>query len=132
MSGTCYCIALRSAARRLAAHYDAALAPVGINVAQFSLMRKVARRAPLALTELGRLMELDRSTVGRNVRVLEKMGLVALGRGEDQREATVALTEAGQKVLAEGAPLWDAAQKAFEDKLGADAARDLRSSLAAI
>lgn len=113
----------------MAAFYDEAIAPVGVNIAQFSLMRTIARSAPVTLTELGRLTELDRSTIGRNVRVLEKMKLVALGRGKDQREATVSLSDAGRKVLEDGAPLWDAAQKALDDRLGVEAMRNLRAAL---
>lgn len=113
----------------MAAFYDEAIAPVGVNIAQFSLMRTIARSAPVTLTELGRLTELDRSTIGRNVRVLEKLKLVALGRGRDQREATVSLSDAGRKVLEDGAPLWDAAQKALHDRLGAEAMRNLRAAL---
>ncbi|WP_439499230.1 MarR family winged helix-turn-helix transcriptional regulator [Bosea sp. (in: a-proteobacteria)] len=129
MSVPCICTTLRSASRRMAAFYDEVIAPVGVNIAQFSLMRTIARAAPVTLTELGRLTELDRSTIGRNVRVLEKMGLVALGRGKDQREATVSLTDAGRKVLTDGAPLWDAAQQALDDRLGAENMRQLRAAL---
>ena len=118
MSGPCYCTVLRAAMRRIAASYDAALEPVGVNIAQFSLLRTIRRAAPVTLTELGRLTELDRSTIGRNVRVLERMGLVALGRGKDQREATVSLTEAGAQVLDEGAPLWEGVQGQIEARLG--------------
>ncbi|GLK68003.1 MarR family winged helix-turn-helix transcriptional regulator [Hansschlegelia plantiphila] len=132
MSSPCYCTLLRRAARRIGAVYDEALAPLGVNIAQFSLLRTIERADPPTLTELGRRTDLDRSTVGRNVRVLERMGLVRLGRGEDQREATVTLDEAGRKVLAEGAPLWDGVQKTLEDRMGADAARDMRATLAAL
>ena len=111
------------------AFYDEAIAPVGVNIAQFSLMRSIARIEPATLTELGHRVDLDRSTVGRNVRVLEKMGLVALGRGEDQREAIVQLSDAGRQVLTDGAPLWDGAQKALDDRLGADFMKQLRSAL---
>lgn len=129
MSVPCICTTLRSASRRMIAFYDETIAPVGVNIAQFSLMRSIARTQPVTLTALGRRVELDRSTIGRNVRVLEKMGLVELGRGEDQREATVTLTEAGHKVLEDGAPLWDGAQKALEDRLGVDFMRQLHAAL---
>lgn len=74
MSDPCYCIVLRRASRRLTAIYDAALAPLGVNLAQFSLLRTIRRTEPVSLTRLGHETELDRSTVGRNVRVLEGHG----------------------------------------------------------
>lgn len=129
MSDPCYCVSIRKAARKVTAHYDAALAPVGVNLAQFSLLRTIARRAPLSLTELGRLTELDRSTVGRNVKILERMGLVAMSGGKDHREAMAMLAPQGARVLYEGAPLWDATQRSIETTLGPDAARQLQTLL---
>ncbi|SEG11281.1 MarR family winged helix-turn-helix transcriptional regulator [Bosea lathyri] len=132
MAIVCFCTTLRRAARRVAESFDAALAPIGINTAQFSLLRSISRAAPVKLTELSRVTELDRSTIGRNVRVLERMNLVALGRGKDQREAMVTLTEAGRAAITEGIPLWEAAQAAFEARLGTERAQKLRAELDAL
>ncbi|ACK52064.1 transcriptional regulator, MarR family [Methylocella silvestris BL2] len=129
MASECYCTSLRRATRKVAALYDAALEPVGVNIAQFALLRSVARSEPVDLTELARRTELDRSTIGRNVRVLERMGLLQLGRGEDQREASVSITEHGRRVLEDGAPLWGGVQRMLEDRIGDGAARELRSVL---
>jgi DNA-binding MarR family transcriptional regulator len=122
MLSPCHCNRIRLAARRVSASYDAALAPLGINIAQYGLLRLVDRRGADApsLTELGRLAELDRSTIGRNMRVLERMGLLALTRGADQREAVVRLTAAGAALLADARPAWEACQSALESRLGPD------------
>ncbi|MBS7812412.1 MarR family winged helix-turn-helix transcriptional regulator [Roseococcus pinisoli] len=128
-SSPCYCTALKAASRRLAALYDEALKPVGVNIAQFSLLRRVRRAETVTLTELGRLAELDRSTIGRNVRVLERMGLVALSRGEDQREAVVRLTPAGHQALVDGDPLWDGVQDAIDARLGPTGVLELFTTL---
>ncbi len=125
MGSPCYCFALRLAARKTTALYDATLAPVGVNVAQFGMLRRIERVGPVSLTDLGRLAELDRSTVGRNVKVLARRGLVRLASAEDQREAAVTLTSAGVEALRRGAPLWQEAQRRVEVALGADGARAL-------
>lgn len=104
--------------RKLSALYDGALLPTGINIAQFSLLRNVQRRQPVSLTELGRHLELDRSTLGRNVRVLERMGLLRFGRGDDHREALVLLTDQGAETLQTALPLWQACQDDITDRLG--------------
>jgi DNA-binding MarR family transcriptional regulator len=70
--------------------------------------------------------ELDRSTIGRNVKVLERLGLVRFAPPEDQREAPVRLTPAGEEALQRASPLWDEAQRRVETILGADGAEDLR------
>lgn len=129
MASECICAALRVAARKMTARYDAALAPIGINLAQFSLLRNINRAGSVSLTELGRRVELDRSTIGRNVRVLQRMGLVQVTPGADQREATVALAEPGLDVLRRGAPLWDGVQDKIVSDLGAAGATQLRALL---
>ena len=127
MRTICYCAAVRTAARKTTALYDAALKPVGVNLAQFSLMRRIERAGRVSLTELGRMAELDRSTVGRNVRVLERLGLVLVTRAKDQREAAVRLTPAGAAALQRAAPLWEEAQRRVEAALGAGGAEQLRA-----
>ena len=61
----CYCAALRAATRKTTAMYDEALAPAGIGLAQFSLLRKIERGGRLSLSELARLAE-DGRAVLRN------------------------------------------------------------------
>jgi len=133
MTATCHCIVLRKAARRASAIYDEALGPVGISVAQFSLLRTVARHGPMSFTALGAILALDRSTVGRNVKVLERRGLLASGAGaDDLREATVALTAAGRKALDAAGPAWERAQARIETALGADGTAALHRLLDAL
>ena len=117
------------ATRKVSALYDAGLASAGITAAQYGLLRRIGRAGTLSLTELGALSGLDRSTIGRNVRVLERMKLVRSGRGEDQREAVVVLTQAGATALAAAAPLWEDCQKRLEERLGTDRLQALREVL---
>jgi DNA-binding MarR family transcriptional regulator len=65
-------------------------------------------------------MGLDRSTLGRNLRVLEGDGLVTLVEGEDMRNRIVLLTEAGAERLKAALPAWEAAQQRLVDRLGAE------------
>ena len=132
MSPECYCTALRKATRRATSLYDEALAPVGVNLAQFSLLRNIDRAGQVSLTELDRLTDLDRSTIGRNARVLERMGLVKTAPGEDQREAVLKLDTAGRRVLSDGAPLWEQAQQHVETALSPQFAALLQQLLQAV
>jgi DNA-binding MarR family transcriptional regulator len=115
----CYSTVLRSATRKVSSIYDEALAPLGINVAQFSLLRAIERLQPVSHTDLAHDAQLDRSTIGRNVRVIERMRLAETHRGEvDHREAIVMLTPVGAELLDNAAPVWDECQKAIEARLG--------------
>ena len=118
MTSTCYCVVARTAARKTTALYDALLEPAGVTLAQFSLLRKIDRAGTASLTKLGQLTELDRSTIGRNVKALERLQLVRAALAKDQREAAVQLTRAGKRALKIGAPLWEEAQRRVETALG--------------
>lgn len=131
MSNPCFCILLRQAARKSSSVYDRALAPLGINVAQFSLLLKIARAQSISLTELARLADLDRSTMGRNAKVLQRMDLIEQTSGEDHRETHIALTSTGRDVVERGGPLWDQAQEEIEAKLGSEGVEQLLTLLRA-
>jgi DNA-binding MarR family transcriptional regulator len=118
MTSACYCVVARTAARKTTALYDSLLEPAGVTLAQFSLLRKIDRAGTASLTKLGQLTELDRSTIGRNVKALERLQLVRAALAKDQREAAVQLTPAGKRALKIGAPLWEEAQRRVETALG--------------
>lgn len=132
MRTPCYCAAIRAASRKTTAIYDSALAPAGMTLAQYSLMRRIDYAGSLSLTELGRVAELDRSTVGRNVRVLEKLGLAQATTAEDLREAAISLTPAGAQALTAAESLWGDAQRQVEALLGVDGAKALRRLAASL
>ena len=131
-NSSCYCILLRKASRRLSALYDEALEPFGINIGQFSHLRSVKRNEPVSLTDLGSVMELDRSTIGRNTKVLERMGLVQTVSGDDQREALLQLSEKGRALLEQAEPVWEEVQVKIDARLGADRTGELQQLLAVL
>lgn len=129
----CYCVLLRRAARKTTAIYDDALASTGINIAQFSLLRRIARARCISLTELAREADLDRSTIGRNTKVLAKMHLIETKCGDDHREALIGLTASGEALLHQATPLWQTAQTEIEALFGGEpGGRQLQSLLTAL
>ena len=120
---SCYCANLRRAALALTAIYDDALAPHGMKVTQFSLLHAVERRGRANLTALSAGTGLDRSTLGRNLRVLEGMGLVTLSPGDDQRDRVAALTPRGRTRLRAATRTWKGIQESLAGTLGEDAPR---------
>lgn len=117
----CLCANVRRAALALTSRYDEALAPHGLKVTQFSLLRAVERHEAPNLTELAEATGLDRSTLGRNLRVLEALGLVSLSPGADQRDRVVALTPGGRVRVRAAAKAWGKVQESLSRALGADA-----------
>lgn len=128
-AGTCNCFAIRAAARQTSQLYDRHLAPSGLRTTQFSVLANLRRSGPLAIGELASLMAMDRTTMGRALRPLEREGLVEIGPGRDGRTRALSLTEAGRTRLRLAAPLWREAQAAFEARYGRAEAAALRDAL---
>lgn len=122
---SCLCTQLRRASRGVTRLYDDALAAVGLGAAQFSLLRHVQRLGQPSISVLAEAMGLDRSTLGRNLRVLEEQGLLQLGEGRDLRAREVRLTEAGLQRIDQALPLWEQAQYEMTAHLGEDRRAEL-------
>jgi DNA-binding MarR family transcriptional regulator len=123
-AGPCTCSRVRELARRLTALYDAALAPHGLTVTQFAALAALHRAdAPLAVADLARRLQMDRTTTSRLVVPLESEGLVARteerGAGADARARPLRLSAQGRRRLLAAVPAWRIAQQRVERQLGA-------------
>ena len=107
----CFCTKLRRTARIITALYDDALAPAGLTAAQFSLIRAISRINKPTISDIAEAIGLDRSTLGRNLRVLERAGFVKLGPGKDERTRIVEISADGQQRMDVAIPLWEAVQE---------------------
>lgn len=126
----CLCIRLRRASRALTRLYDEALSETGLNIAQVGLLFSVWQAQPIAIKALAEKNQLDPSTLGRNLGVLERRELLTLSAGKDGRTRMVTLTQAGMGLLVRAAPLWEGAQSCARERLTADGERTLRALLA--
>lgn len=116
---SCFCTRLRAAARALTRTYDRALSPAGLKAAQFALLRVVVRLGRAKIARIADATGLDRSTLGRNLRVLRRMGLVTFSKGDDERATYVAATARGEAALDAALPLWEATQARMDALVGA-------------
>jgi len=126
----CHCTTLRYAAQTLTEVYDRVLAPSGLKVTQFVLLQSILQgEVEKSITDLAQKLGSDRSTIGRNVRILARDGLVSMSRGSDRREHTVHLTEKGREAVSLAYPLWQKAQTAVAETLGQDQLKMLKTLL---
>lgn len=116
----CTNFALRKASRAVTQMYDQALAPSGLKVTQLPILALTGRHGPIPIARLADELVMDRTTLSRNLKPLERQGWLTVTAGADQRERLVTLTEAGQAALDTALPLWRAAQKKIHDALGGD------------
>jgi DNA-binding MarR family transcriptional regulator len=108
----CACANFRKASRAITQFYDAALRPSGLRATQYTLMVPVALMGSPTITQLAEEIVIDRTTLTRDLKVLEGKGLVEISPGTDRRTRVVKLTDSGRQTLAEATPLWEQAQSA--------------------
>jgi DNA-binding MarR family transcriptional regulator len=115
----CACFSLRKAARAVTQRYDDALRPAGLRTTQFSLLALLRLAGRVPMTRLAEEAVMDRTTLARNLKVLQRGGLVRVLPGADARVREVEITRTGVTKLEEAFPLWQRAQRSMARNLGA-------------
>jgi DNA-binding MarR family transcriptional regulator len=116
----CACFNTRKAARALTQLYDEMLRPSGLRTTQFTLLMVLRGRGPTSINNLAEATVTDRTTLTRNLAILEGRGLVRIRPGEDARVRMVELTNAGDEAASAAYPLWQKAQAMVARRMGED------------
>lgn len=126
----CNCFALRQAARYVTQIHERHLSPFGITPTQFAIMVTLAGSPGLTILALSEAMVMERTTLVRALKPLQRRGFVGDTTAEhDSRALAFSLTEAGEQTLKGAATAWRAAQREFEEKFGDHRAQALRAEL---
>jgi DNA-binding MarR family transcriptional regulator len=129
---SCVSFNIRKAARAVTQLYDERLRPFGLRSTQLSILGKTLVLQPVTVTRLAEATVTDRTTLTRNLHLLERQGLIAVGRGHDRREREVRLTDRGRDVLARVYPIWKEVQLEVAKRFGGDRLARLLAELAAL
>jgi DNA-binding MarR family transcriptional regulator len=132
IASECTCMRVRQTSRALSRLYDENLRPTGLQASQLTLLVATARLgdAGANMGEMADALGMDRTTLTRNVRPLEKAGMLRVARDPaDARARIVLLTRAGEQAIEEAFPLWEKAQKHVRSLLGASQVENLREHL---
>ena len=125
----CACLKVRMAARAVTRAYDSALRPLGLRATQLSILVAIAIDGAISIAALASFLGMDRTTLTRNLRPLEKEGMISVGPEGWRRSRTLEITRKGRLRLHEALPLWERAQDALRQKLGDQAWVVVRDSL---
>jgi DNA-binding MarR family transcriptional regulator len=128
-SAGCVCFHLRRSARTITQLYDRILAPSGLRATQFTLLTVVRRTGGLPFSSLAEVLGMDRTTLTRNLRPLERDGLVKIEPGADRRVRLVRLTRVGERKQTEAQPLWAEAHGRITHGIGEGTWKSLRQDL---
>ena len=126
----CNCFALRQAARYVTQIYERHMASLNLSAAQFTILVKLDRLPGSTMLELADSMVMDRTTLVRALKPLQRDGLIVTEASRtDARAFVFSLSESGQSKLEAACIAWHAAQTEFETGFGRDRAKALRAEL---
>ena len=129
IEGLCVGGCVRKLNRMVTAIYDGALASTGLKTSQFTVLVAVANREKARPAELTKLLQMDESTLSRNVERMCARGWLRLERDEDHRSHLIEVTDKGQALVRKCLPAWQQAQAEVSRRLGTDSVAALRSAL---
>ena len=129
VEGVCVGGCVRKLNRMVTAIYDTALANAGVKTSQFSVLVSVANRKQARPAEMTRLLQLDESTLSRNVDRMCARGWLRIVPDADRRSHLIEVTDKGQALIRKSLPAWQKAQAEVSQRLGTDSVAGLRSAL---
>ena len=109
---------LKRATRVVQSLFDEAFKDVGLEGTQYTVLSHIFVAEPISLTKLADLMDLDRTTLARNLGPLEKKGFVEIKTGSDKRAKLINTTDLGKEVLSKALPIWIETQEKIKTALG--------------
>ena len=129
MARTCACFNVRKAARAVTQFYDDVLRPSGLRTTQLTLLMLLRGHGSMSISGLADAAMTDRTTLTRNIAVLEERALLRIRPGEDARVRIVQLTEEGDAAIDAAFPLWEKAQTLMTSRTGRDGLERLLAEL---
>ena len=133
----CIAVRLRLLNRVVTSFYDEALRPLGLKVSQLNILIVTAKLGLARPAQVCEILQLDASTLSRNVKPLQAHGWLEVVPEEDARAQPFRLTLQGKRLIEKAVPAWQEAQRRATELLGEEgialldrAARKLRESKA--
>jgi len=113
----CACSALRRASRAVTQHYERHFRGSGLRATQFTILATLAQAGPLSISELSDQLGIDRTTLSRNLRLIEDQGWISALAHGDQRVRKMALSPRGRKKASAALAFWKQADTSVEPVL---------------
>lgn len=114
----CTNLKLRQLSRIVTRHYDHHLVGSGLKITQYSLLSYIVKLGPIQLNELAKHMQMDASTLTRNMQSLVAQGWVTINPSDNARSRLAQTTETGLLKRIEVQKAWKQAQMDLNERLG--------------
>jgi DNA-binding MarR family transcriptional regulator len=109
-SAACLSTRIRQLSRIITRVYDDAMRPLGITASQFTLLTQLAQQDGITAVEIGHTLDIEKSTLSRNLKRLLALGLITMDPPAGRRGRGLHLTPKGEVILQQGFPVWREAQ----------------------
>jgi len=113
----CACFQVRRMSRAITQLYDDAFRDLGLRSTQFTLLLGVGGVGNEGVGAVADKLDMDRTTLSRNLKPLIKKGLVEEVPGQDARIHSLRLTRAGMAIIEDAWPIWQDVQHRLHDAL---------------
>ncbi len=121
----CLATRVRQLSRIITRVYDDALRPLGITASQYTLLAQLAARDSITAVEIGHDLDIEKSTLSRNLKRLLALGHITMDPPAGRRGRGLHLTPKGQAVLKDAYPIWQEAQKKTVGVMGSESRKIL-------
>jgi DNA-binding MarR family transcriptional regulator len=126
---SCTCGELRKAARAITLLYDNAFKSSGLLSTQLGVLDVICNSDSIRISDLAEKQGVDRTTLTRNLSVLERQGFIKILSGKDHRTRIVTATQKGRSAVAKAIPLWIEVQRKVKQQMGEDVWLNLMKNL---
>lgn len=120
-AATCIATRVRQLSRIVTRVYDDAMRPLGITASQYTLLAQLASRDGITAVEIGYELDIEKSTLSRNLKRLLALGLIVMDPPAGRRGRGLHLTQKGTSVLREAYPIWQSCQSKTISAMGLEA-----------
>ena len=128
-ANACLATRVRQLSRIVTRVYDDAMRPLGITASQYTLLAQLAARDAITAVEIGHELDIEKSTLSRNLKRLLALGHINMDPPAGRRGRGLHLTPKGQAILKDAFPVWQDAQKRAFTVMGAESRNTLDTLL---
>lgn len=125
IASECLAVRIRLLNRTVTNIFDDALRPLGVKVSQLNVLMVVAKRGRVSPGDVARRLNMEKSTVSRNVDRMRIHGWLVVSEGDSGRKQILELGAPGRRLIEKSLPLWKKAQAQTEAMLGRQGVRSI-------
>ena len=125
IAGECLAVRIRLLNRTVTNIFDEALRPLGVKVSQLNVLIVVAKLGPISPGSVARRLNMEKSTLSRNVERMRTHGWLKVSEGDSGGKQVLELGPPGRKLIEKALPSWKKAQAQTEAVLGQQGARSI-------